>query len=218
MPLPGSASLRLRGLCLVSDGFTSKSVGLLMPFVAWPAWNATYYLLSVLLCVHRTWGLDGTGILFALEGSAPCLIVGWEPYAWRHIIDHDTVFCIHLFHGRRVRRSCGTTPVAGASRLQSRSADAGMHRLVEIMGVDVAYLEELASYGRMGATVIILQCFPSPCFPSPPFSPFSACFLFPSDLLSRAPSRAYAMSAMPPPRLGSRGRCGRPFCHMICLR
>ena len=113
MPLPGSASLRLRGLCLVSDGFTSKSVGLLMPFVVWPAWNATYYLLSVLLCVHRTWGLDGTGILFALEGSAPCLIVGLEPYAWRHIIDHDIVFCIRLLHGRRVRRSCGTTPVAG---------------------------------------------------------------------------------------------------------
>ena len=65
-------------------------------------------------------------------------------------------------------------------------------------------------------TAMIVSLFPS-VFP-PPFSQFSACFLFPSDLLSRAPSRAHAMSAMPPPRLGSRGRCGRPFCHMICLR
>ena len=160
-----------------------------MPFVAWPAWNATYYLLSVLLCVHRTWGLDGTGILFALEGSAPCLIVGWEPYAWRHIIDHDTVFCIHLLHGRRVRRSCGTTPVAGVPRLQSRSADAGMHHLVGIVGVDVTLLGGdgfLWSHGHDRHYFFSLSL-PLVFPPLPPFSPFSACFLFPSASLPLLP-------------------------------
>ena len=127
MLLSVSTTLRMRGLCLVGVGFKSKLVGLLMPYGAWPVWNTAYYLLSVLLCDRCAQGLNGTGISLAMVGSTSCLIKGWEPYVWRHIFGHDTVSRFCLLYLRRVRRSCGTTPVAGVCRLQSLSADAGMH-------------------------------------------------------------------------------------------
>ena len=44
---------------------------------------------------------------------ADCLTWEWSPRAWQCTYRRDIGFSIHLQDGRRVRRSCGTMPVAG---------------------------------------------------------------------------------------------------------
>ena len=113
-----------------------------------------------------------------------------------------TVGCSSLC---RARRSRGTTPVAGVCRLQSLSADAGMHP------VSTSWAGHLLTWRYwlyMVAWARRTLCLPSPSrvFP-PPFSQFFACFLFPSVSLPLCRVAPHVLPAMSSPFPCCLGRC-----------
>ena len=114
MPTPWSTGLRLRHLCLVTFGFTSKSVGFLMPSIARPPLG-----LPLLVCLFAWLGVLSASVwMVPVSCLAPVSLADcstWErsPCAWQCTYQRVIGFGIHLHDGRRVRRSCGTMPVAG---------------------------------------------------------------------------------------------------------